>query len=93
MGNIFRWLDKKIRRSRQEGSLVSALPVPTDFVKTPDMQGTTFILYPANGGHVLEVRKYDRKTDTSNVSLHIIKRDEDMGEAIGKIITYEALQR
>jgi len=90
MVKFFKWLDSKIRQSREaECTLAKCEPVP----RTPDTQGTTFILYPASGGHVLEVRNYDRKNDRTNTSLHIINRDDDMGEEIGKIITYEALQR
>jgi hypothetical protein len=51
-----------------------------------------FTVYRANGGHVVETRQYDRKRDENNNSLHIITDDKDLGEEIGKIITFERLK-
>lgn len=67
--------------------------ISTGGQKTPGAEGITFMLYPASGGNILEIRHYDNKSDSHNVSLHIIKAEEDLGEAIGKIITFEALKR
>lgn len=55
-------------------------------------QGMNFTVYRANGGHIIEHRIYDRKTDRNNNSLHIITDDKDLGEEIGKIITFENLR-
>lgn len=67
--------------------------ISTSGQKTPGAEGITFMLYPASGGNILEIRHYDNKADSHNVSLHIIKAEEDLGEAIGRIITFEALKR
>lgn len=67
--------------------------ISTNGQKTPGAEGITFMLYPASGGNILEIRHYDNKSDSHNVSLHIIKAEEDLGEAIGRIITFEALKR
>lgn len=55
--------------------------------------GMTFTVYRANGGHVIETRTYNRKTDESDHSLHIITEDKDLGAELGQIITFEALRR
>ena len=57
-----------------------------------DSNGMNFTVYRANGGHVIETRKYDRKRDTNDHGLHIITDDKDLGEEIGKIITFENLR-
>jgi hypothetical protein len=58
-----------------------------------ESRGVTFTLYTANGGHVVELRNYDEKTDRVKNSLHIVPHDKDLGEALNHIITYEALKR
>ena len=65
-----------------------------DEIRTPSTNnGTSFILYPATGGNVLEVRVYDEKLGENKVSLHLIPCDQELGESIGRIITIEALKR
>jgi hypothetical protein len=58
-----------------------------------ESRGTSFNLYSANGGHVVELRNYDEKSDRIKNSLHIVPHDKDLGEALNHIITYEALKR
>ena len=58
-----------------------------------ESRGVTFNLYTANGGHVVELRNYDEKTDRFKNSLHLIPHEKDLGEALNHIITYEALKR
>ena len=55
-------------------------------------QGMNFTIYSANGGHVVEYRSYDTKSDERINNLHIINSDEDMGERIGQIVTLELLR-
>ena len=57
-----------------------------------DSPGMNFTVYRASGGHIVEHRTYDRKTDRNNHSLHIITDDKDLGEELGKIITFENLR-
>ena len=49
-------------------------------------------VYKANGGFVIEHRMYDAHTDRNQVGLHIITDDKQLGEELGKIITYEHLR-
>jgi uncharacterized protein YhfF len=58
-----------------------------------ESRGTAFTLYNANGGHVVELRQYDEKSDRMKNALHIVPHDKDLGESLNHIITYEALKR
>ena len=58
-----------------------------------ESRGVNFTLYNANGGHVVELRHYDEKSDRIKNSLHIVPHDKDLGESLSQIITYEALKR
>ena len=55
-------------------------------------EGMRFQLYRASGGYVVETRYYDQKADRNYHKLYIIKEEEDIGNAIGKIITMESLR-
>lgn len=52
-----------------------------------------FKLYPATGGHIVEYSYYDEKKDQNNQALHLIPSDQDLGDALSKIMTLEALRR
>ena len=54
---------------------------------------TTFKLYQANGGTVIELRRYNDHNDRWESALHVIPSGEEFGKAIEHIITYEALKR
>jgi hypothetical protein len=86
------WFAKMCREawenSRQDVEVVGI----TKASRSIDTNGMNFTVYRANGGHVIETRKYDRKRDENNNSLHIITDDKDLGEEIGKIITFENLR-
>ena len=68
--------------------------------------GINFTLYKANGGFVLEYRtppSYGNKSlrgglvvavdEVTVTKLHIITNDQDLGQQISQIITFEALQQ
>jgi hypothetical protein len=52
-----------------------------------------FTVYTANGGRVVETRRYDRKTDRSTNGLYVITGEQDFGREIDKIITMESLKQ
>lgn len=52
-----------------------------------------FTVYTANGGRVVETRRYDRKTDRSTNGLYVITSEQDFGREIDKIITMESLKQ
>ena len=48
-------------------------------------------IYQANGGTIVETRMYDHSKDRNHTRLYIITDDEDMGNAISRIIMMEKL--
>ncbi len=54
--------------------------------------GIRLQIYKASGGYVVETRGYDRKTDRNKQSMHVITDDQDLGDALGKIVMIEALR-
>lgn len=61
--------------------------------RSPDMQGVHFILYPAVGGNIVELRSFDERKDRNETKLHIITSDQDLGQSLAHIITYTSLTR
>jgi hypothetical protein len=55
-------------------------------------RGIRFQVYKAQGGTVIETGFYDRIKDRHLNSLHVITDDQDLGNAIGKIITMETMK-
>jgi hypothetical protein len=54
---------------------------------------TTFKLYTANGGTIIELRRFNEARDQWENALHVVPTGEDFGKSIEHIITYEALKR
>jgi hypothetical protein len=54
--------------------------------------GIKFEVYRANGGTIVETRRYNRKNDDNIYELHVITDSQDVGQAIGQIITMESLK-
>jgi len=87
---IYKWLYKKLETIQHDAKLTNTVGItPT---RSLDSNGMNFTVYRANGGHIIEHRIYDKRTDRNTNSLHIITDDKDLGEEIGKIITYENLR-
>jgi hypothetical protein len=105
-GFLSRWLMKKLvegsefeKRQNQlresaisvdrlSNSLISKGPTSID---QPE-RAIQFTVYSANGGRVVETRRYDKKTDRNTNGLYVINNDADFGKEIDKIITMEALK-
>jgi hypothetical protein len=73
-------------RPSRKGALTSS---QTDSI---DSNGTRFTVYKADGGHVVETRSYDENHD-SQTSLYIVTSEQDLGERLAHIVTYEAIKR
>ena len=86
------WFAKMCREAWENSRKDVEVVGITKASRSIDTNGMNFTVYRANGGHVIETRKYDRKRDENNNSLHIITDDKDLGEEIGKIITFENLR-
>jgi hypothetical protein len=80
----------KLGRGRDRISLCDEEDVEGG-VSLPDP--INFRVQTVSGGTVVESRWYDHKKDENRVKLHIVTPDENLSEAIGKIVTMELLQR
>ena len=52
----------------------------------------SFTVYRANGGMMVEYNRYDDRKDQHYCELHIVHPDENLGEALSKIVTFESLK-
>lgn len=73
----------------QEDDYVSLQPVETNQL---DSDGMRLQIYKASGGFVVETRRFDRRTDQNINTMHVITDDQDIGDALGKIVMMEALR-
>jgi hypothetical protein len=53
----------------------------------------SFKVEAVQGGTLVETRWYDHKRDESIRKLHIVMSDENLAEAIGKIVTMELIRK
>lgn len=103
-GFVNRWLFKKLQNSvafeqYQQNERASNMKISAGLaiergspsIDQPD-RAIQFTVYNANGGRVIETRRYDRKTDRNTNGLYIITSEQDFGKEIDKIITMEALK-
>ena len=91
-----KWIAKKIKQAR-EGEYELAkeaeiMPVQKS-TRIESDRTMTLNVTKANGGWVIEHRQYDKRTDRNNNSVHIITDDKDLGDELGKIITFESLYK
>ena len=107
-GFLARWLMKKLvegaefekRQSQERESAIAvnrlsksmAISAGTSSIDQPE-RALHFTVYVANGGRVVETRRYDKKTDRNTNGLYVINNDADFGKEIDKIITMEALRQ
>jgi hypothetical protein len=56
-------------------------------------EGMRMQIYKASGGYVVETRSYDSHKDRNFNSMHVITEEQDLGDALGKIVIMEALKR
>jgi hypothetical protein len=93
---VFKWLRKRLRDVEKEHEPQCDMPDMPSTIQgssgSIDSNGTRFTVYKADGGHVVETRTYDRNRD-SQTSLYIITEDQDFGDRISHILTYEAIKR
>ena len=88
---ILKWLSTTEDDSAKYGTIreiVSSAPR-----SSPSREGLNFVLYSAVGGHVLECRNYDRRTDTNNSTLYMVHEDQDFAEQVAKSIMLEMMKQ
>lgn len=85
-----------LRKNNTESTLsIDCGVLSTGRTISPALQskGLNFTIYTADGGHIIETHDYDKVIDRQNNKLYIITNDDDFGEKISHIITYELLRR
>ena len=88
------WFKRKIIRWVRD-DWNSCQPVectPTVGARSVDVEGLSFNVMPAQGGTVVQIRCYDRKTDRNNHITHVIPDGEDISERIGQIVSMDLLR-
>jgi hypothetical protein len=103
-GFIDRWLFKKLQsgaafeQSQQQNEKISNMKLSqiqidrgSPSIDQPE-RAIQFTVYQANGGRVIETRRYDRQKDRHANGLYVITSDMDFGKEIDKIITMEHLK-
>lgn len=87
-----KWLKRKIRNWLQEevelergGAILAAQEYDWE-------EPMRFSLTKANGGYIINCRKFDRKTDRQEGNVYILTDDQDITEEVGKIVSMEMLK-
>jgi len=59
-----------------------------------DIDGMRFIVMPAEGGTIVQMRTYDRRRDESNNKTYVIPdTEQDIAHRIGQIVAMELLKQ
>jgi hypothetical protein len=97
---LLKWLDRKIRRVFQDIRDEENCPVELDSstLASPGhsrirSEGMTFSVYRADGGFIVEYFEYEKKTGDRVATLHIVHEQDNLAEALDRIITLTALRR
>lgn len=86
--------EQAIKEQGSAGMLISPSTLSVgshQSIDQPD-RAIQFTIYNANGGRVVETRRYDRHKDRHSNGLYIITSEQDFGKEIDKIITMETLK-
>jgi hypothetical protein len=85
---MLNWLGAGYMRIEQDDyALVeTGLAVSSSHV---EIDGLNFNVMPAQGGVIVQLRKYNHQKDRNETSTHIIAEGQDVAEHIGKIVAIE----
>ena len=90
---LYRWtvegnqLDNSLSSEKYSNSILSVTEE-----RSLNSTGIRLEFYKANGGYVIETRKYDRRKDENNVQLYLITEQQNLSDELSKIITMESLR-
>lgn len=85
-----KWLKRKIRNWLSEEVMLESSSIAT---KEHDWEEPMrFSLTKANGGYIINCRKFDRKTDRQEGNVYILTDDQDITQEVGKIVSMEMLK-
>lgn len=86
------WLRRALRNwlNQEEPVMLKETVVSTR--DTPRQDGLNFCLYRAVGGHVLETRIYNPKTDRHEGTLYMIHEDQEFATQVAQAIMLEQMK-
>ena len=87
-----RWLKRQLRRWIQDEDIYPIATMETPVRHGVDVEGLSFNVMPAQGGTIVQLRYYDRKTDRNNYITHVIPDGEDIANRVGHIVSMEILR-
>jgi len=89
------WLRRKLRNWIFEEDEVETSSSRSISSRDREIEGNgmNFTILSAVGGYVMQYSQYDEKNDRNDRRLHIINSDQDLGQSIAHIITYEMLRK
>lgn len=90
---LFKWLRNGLQQAINEERNTCDAAVPSKLSRNSfDTRGTNFSVYRADGGFVVETSWRDDSHDNHS-SLYIITHDQNFGEKISQILTFEEVKR
>lgn len=93
---VIQWVREDWNKVRSDGDVIQSsksINTISSGRRLDQSNSMNFVIHSANGGYVMEYNKYDPRTDERNNALHIITSDQDLGQAIAHIITFEMLRK
>jgi len=88
---LYKWLKKKLREADDNYPSLRAVP-STPLHSKLRSDGVQFTVYKADGGYAVEVCTYDERYQGSSTNLYLITPDQNFGERIAHILTFEAIK-
>lgn len=88
------WVKRKIRNwLMSEQPVIAQRETIVSSRDTPMQNGMNFCLYKAVGGHILESRVYNKKTDSNEGTLYMIHEDQEFAKQVAQAIMLESLKQ
>ena len=97
------WFSKKCReawensadnnRVEKYAAASHGIPLAARGMSQLDSRHTSFNIYNASGGFVVEVKNYDDKVDRWENSLHVVPKGKSLSKSIDQILLFETLKR
>jgi hypothetical protein len=89
------WLKRKFRDWLSEDDYIIVTENKLSSIRANDSiqaNGMNFSLHKAVGGHILEARSYDQRTDRHNGTLYMIHDDDDFAKQVAQAIMLEQMK-
>lgn len=86
------WLRRVVRNWLNQEEPIQLRETVVASRDTVNQQGMNFSLYRAVGGHVLECRVYNAKTDRHDGTLYMIHEDQDFAKQVAQAIMLEQIK-